>query len=259
MCPTVLRDGLFTTGNLDNIDHNPSSTSSKDSFHGTALSITQHRTFDNPGVQRERPNVPELQVNTGAIMPLLEAYTNVQPTFLPGNIVPPTCDEQAIPTAAMMDENELQIQWLTNVFNALRDDEQANMAISWSAYFANLQPSVPKPPAITALLPMFRGNAHSPAMVKHGMGIIKQITSRVNQNQIQVLIVDQLLYAIAKKIQWAWPNEYGETQYVILMGGLHIEMNLLAFLGHWLEGSGWVCIMASANVTTEGRALGLQK
>ena len=43
------------------------------------------------------------------------------------------------------------------------------------------------------------------------------------------------------------------------MGGLHIEMNLLALLGHWLEGSGWVCIMASANVTTEGRALGLQK
>ena len=88
-----------------------------------------------------------------------------------------------------------------------RDDDQANMAIPWSAYFANLQPSVPKPPAITALLPMFRDNAHSPAMVKHGMGSIKQITSRVNQNQIPVLTVDQPLYAIAKKIQWAWPDE----------------------------------------------------
>ena len=41
VCPTTLRDELFTTVNLDNIDHNPSSTSSHDSFHGTALSITQ--------------------------------------------------------------------------------------------------------------------------------------------------------------------------------------------------------------------------
>jgi hypothetical protein len=29
VCPTSLRHGLFTTGNLDNIDHDPSSTSAK--------------------------------------------------------------------------------------------------------------------------------------------------------------------------------------------------------------------------------------
>ena len=28
VCPSTLRDKLFNTGNLDNIDHNPSSTSS---------------------------------------------------------------------------------------------------------------------------------------------------------------------------------------------------------------------------------------
>ena len=33
VCPSTLRDELFTTGNLDNIDHNPTSTSSRDSFH----------------------------------------------------------------------------------------------------------------------------------------------------------------------------------------------------------------------------------
>ena len=133
------------------------------------------------------------------------------------------------------------------------------MNISWSAYFANLQASVPRPPAITALFPLFRGNAHSPAMVKHGMDIIKQVTKHINPVQIPVLTVDQPLYAIAKKIQWTWPNTYGEKWFVVFMGGLHIEMNILSLLGDWLGGSGWIHVMTSANVTTEGRALGLQK
>ena len=48
------------------------------------------------------------------------------------------------------------------------------------------------------------------------------------------------------------------STYVVLMGGLHIEMALLNVLGNWLDGSGWVAIMATANVTTEGRADALQ-
>ncbi len=55
-------------------------------------------------------------------------------------------------------------------------------------------------------------------MVKHGMNIIQQITVRVNPGQIPVLTVDQPLYAIAKRIQWKWPADYGETHYVVLMG-----------------------------------------
>ena len=36
LCPSKLRGELFTTAAFDNIDHNPSSTSSQSSFHGTA-------------------------------------------------------------------------------------------------------------------------------------------------------------------------------------------------------------------------------
>ena len=35
VCPPKLKGGLFTTGAVDNIDHNPSSTSAQDSFHDT--------------------------------------------------------------------------------------------------------------------------------------------------------------------------------------------------------------------------------
>ena len=42
VCPPELKSGLFTTGAMDNIDHNPSSTSAQDSFHGTGISLFQH-------------------------------------------------------------------------------------------------------------------------------------------------------------------------------------------------------------------------
>ena len=44
---------------LDNIDHNPSSTSSRDYFHDTAVSITQHSTNGNPGIARYLQKSPE--------------------------------------------------------------------------------------------------------------------------------------------------------------------------------------------------------
>jgi len=79
-----VRDELFTTGNLDNIDHNPTSTSSQGAFHGTALSITQHVTHDNHGVQRTS-EVQEPTVQSKSIKPLPDSYTTVPPISLPDN------------------------------------------------------------------------------------------------------------------------------------------------------------------------------
>ena len=264
VCPSTVRAALFTTGNLDNIDHNPSSTSSRDSFHGTAISITQHTTNGNPGIARYLQKSPENgpQPQSKSIKALPESYTNVPPVSLPANAAPTITDDQVIPTSADMDEDQMQIPWFDKVTTALAIESEpdlVDMNVSWSAHFANSQVSVPKPPAIISLLPLFRDGAHSPAMVKHGMNVIQQITVRVNPGQIPVLTVDQPLYAIAKKIQWTWPAEYGERRYVILMGGLHIEMAMLKLIGDWLDGSGWTYVMTSANVTTEGRAVGLQK
>ena len=83
------------------------------------------------------------------------------------------------------------------------------MNVPWSAYFPNLQDPVSKPPAITAILPLFRDVSHTPAtaMVKHGMDIIQQATEHVNPGQTPVFTVDQPLYAIAKRIQWKWPEK----------------------------------------------------
>ena len=50
--PASLRKGLFTVGALDNIDHNPSSTTAAGSFHGCGISLFQFPTQANPGEAR---------------------------------------------------------------------------------------------------------------------------------------------------------------------------------------------------------------
>ena len=52
VCPFSFRKGILTVGAIDNIDHNPSSTTSKGSLHGTAITVTQLPTEDNQGLER---------------------------------------------------------------------------------------------------------------------------------------------------------------------------------------------------------------
>lgn len=67
VCPPKLKKDLFTTGEVDNIDHNPSSTKSSDSFHGTAITLIQHPTEDNRGSERETNPVDVLAHNQNHI------------------------------------------------------------------------------------------------------------------------------------------------------------------------------------------------
>ena len=39
-------------------------------------------------------------------------------------------------------------------------------------------------------------------------------------------------------MQWKWPDTHGEDKYVVMMGGLHIEMAMWNTFGDYLEGSG---------------------
>ena len=56
--PSCLSKGLFTVGALDNLDHNPSSTTSATSFHGTGISLLQLPTEGNSGERRPPITIP---------------------------------------------------------------------------------------------------------------------------------------------------------------------------------------------------------
>ena len=84
--PSKLSKGLFTTAAVDNIDHNPSSTSAHDSFHGTAISLVQHQTAEEPG--NERPTDifdPNKCPTSKKIAQLPSHYSEVPPVALPSN------------------------------------------------------------------------------------------------------------------------------------------------------------------------------
>jgi len=54
------------------------------------------------------------------------------------------------------------------------------------------------------------------------------------------LACDQPLFAMAKEIQWTWPKELGENHFIVMLGGLQIEITTFKILGSWLNECGWV-------------------
>ena len=53
VCPTQVRKGIFTVGALDYLDHNPSSTTAKDSFHGAGINFFQSPTRSKMGTPQD--------------------------------------------------------------------------------------------------------------------------------------------------------------------------------------------------------------
>ena len=111
------------------------------------------------------------------------------------------------------------------------DENNRSKNLSWSAYHADKAATGKNEGDISALLPLFREDSKSIAMVKHGMDVVKQAVSHLNGNQTPVIAFDQPLYALAKQVQWNWKEEYGEEMFVVMMGALHIEMAALKTIG----------------------------
>ena len=84
-----------------------------------------------------------------------------------------------------------------------------------------------QPPATicpTTLFPLFLDSAHTVAMTQHSLDVVKNAVEHLNHGQTPVVTFDQPLFALAKQIQWKWPESYGEDKLVVMFGGLYIEM-----------------------------------
>ena len=91
------------------------------------------------------------------------------------------------------------------------------------------------------------------------MDMVRRVVEHLNAAQTPVLTFNQPLFALAKDIQWQWPEKYGVEKFVVMFGGLHIEMAALKAIGDWLEGSGWAEALVQAQIVTVGMADLLQK
>ena len=52
------------------------------------------------------------------------------------------------------------------------------------------------------MLPLFPDDSKSVAMIRHSMDMVKKAVQELNPTQVPVITLDQLLYVIAKLIQW---------------------------------------------------------
>ena len=74
--PPSLKFNLFTTGAFENIDHNQSSTTAEDSFHGTGISLFQHKTHEQNGLDL---NISTSKSENKKLSSLPDSYTNIRP------------------------------------------------------------------------------------------------------------------------------------------------------------------------------------
>ena len=192
---------------------------------------------------------------------LPESYTTVPPVVLgrQNPHVPKLAGANKSNCQLIPQAMKTEYRWLEQVETTVTSDAllRGDENVSWAAHHASNHSIVEEPEcstALTALLPLFYDQANSVAMIRHSMDVIKAAVNTLNPGQIPVITVDQPLYTLAKQIQWRWPETHGEEHFVIVFGGLHIEMAALKTLGNLLDGSGWTGALVRARVATTGTA-----
>ena len=187
VCPPKMRNGLFTTAAVDNIDHNLSSGTAKYSFHGTGISLIQHPTHESAGSDRGVLVINQCTPSTRTIMHLPQAYTNVPPVAGMSKkfTAPPVKSPlKSFDSQVIAKSKEEENWWLRTVMAALDDPENHTTWVSWSAYHADIQQTVIPPAAINSLLPLFLDNVHSAAMIRHSMDLVRAAVHYLNPGQV---------------------------------------------------------------------------
>ena len=251
--PICLKKGLFTVGAIDNLDYNPSSTTSQSSFHGTGISLFQFPIKDNPGIDRPPTMLPTQSAGRNYKLP--DSYEIVPAVALKTSDV-------AVPRLSCHLEsshnhlNEAltkQKSWVDHAIGLLVKEDLVNDdKMAWGAYHALHQLSLEDPPSVCALLPLLYEKAATPSMIKHAMDVQRHAIAYLNPVQIPVTAFDQPLFAIAKYVQWRWPSTHSEHMHVVMLGDLHTEMALWRTLGDVLEGSGWTTALTEAEIASPG-------
>ncbi len=154
----------------------------------------------------------------------------------------------SLPCLSLTDEHE----WLQKFSLTQEVGDEVN--VSWSAHHAEKKRGLEFEMSITSLLPLLRDGAHSVATVRHSRDKVKDAISHRNPNQVPVITPDRPSYDVAKQVQWHWPDRYGEDRFVVMFGGLHIQMAAFRSLGTLLQNSGWTGALVEAGVASSGTA-----
>ena len=142
-------------------------------------------------------------------------------------------------------------RWLTDVQEQfMLNESKQRPTISRSAFNASVVEKQTGMEDVSVLLPFFQESSKSSAMITNGINVIKTAVDKVYKVQTPVIVFDQSLYVLVKKVQRNWKDIYRETQSVIMMDLLHTKMAALKTLGDWLENSGWCSALVEAEIAS---------
>ena len=144
----AFKKGLFSVGALDDLDHNPSSTTATSSFHKTGISVFQFPTEGNPGQGRPPITVPPSGTDKHSIP---DSYAIVPPTELKTTAT-------SVPEREMHEVNstaeDFKLQekgWVEHALQKLnKDGLTSEDCIVWAAYHSSKQQVEKNPPALSA-------------------------------------------------------------------------------------------------------------
>ena len=169
--------------------------------------------------------------------------------------VPKSSNRVTAVTKCLEEAKLKEVAWLHHAVQLLKKCHlECGDAVTWATYHASLADGSTIEPVISQLMPVFYEKAATAAMVKHGMTVQQKATQFQNPGQIPVTAFDAPLFALAKLVQWKWPDTHGEDKHVVMMGGFHIEMAMWNTFGDYLEDSGWTTALTQANVASSGTA-----
>ena len=168
VCPSNMVPDKFTIGAVDNIDHNPSSRTASESFHGTSISLKQPQAGGSDNASAT-PSLPEKKESVnGLVLPLPAVYTIVPPLAMPHKdvFVPKSDALSEIQIHQHSLEKICEMDWLHNCQAEISTPTHRPNAVSWSAFHASRQ-SDNISTSNNGMLPLLIENAHSSAMIKH--------------------------------------------------------------------------------------------
>ena len=153
VCPSQLRLGLPTFGTIDNIDINPKSNTSKESFHGTIISLFQ--TPKMPHTETKRPFLGIDKNNGHADLPADYAVVPAFLTKLTGEH--PKDSNYTLPSNSSINEivkgHDEWVNSAMDMFNA----EETETCVTWKLFFRNKAKNSVNDtlPGISTILPLF--------------------------------------------------------------------------------------------------------
>ena len=183
MCLPQAVTGVFTTAAVDYIDHNPSSTASQGSFHGTAISLLQHPTQQFPRTPSAVTVIDNNLQGQRALSTLPDAYTPlVNPVVLPSPdpLVPPVAASMQLQPPTELNQLNSVSSWLIDTKDTLLKPELQNDIMPFDAYSSSQHEKHPHPVTPAYLLSLYPEAAHSVAMIFHAMTVVKAVVAHRN-------------------------------------------------------------------------------